>query len=243
MNLDGAVSVVTGASGGIGQAVALALAERRSRLVITGRRAARLATVAEAIIQRGGEAITVAGDIASSDTSAAVVEGALSRFGRLDILVNAAGFGPPALLVDLSEAVWDATIDSCLKGAFLMTRSVLPTMLAAETGSVVYVSSTAGKAVEARRTAYCAAEWGLQGFALALRDELSGTGVHVQLVNPANVATDWWRTTDDPQPAEVLERMLAPQDVAEAVVWMLTQPEHVHVSEVLLDNARNPWSA
>jgi 3-oxoacyl-[acyl-carrier protein] reductase len=242
MNLDQTVGVVTGATGGIGQAVAMALAQRRSRLVITGRRVARLATVADAIAQRGGEVVAVDGDIASAATSRSAVDAALSRFGRLDVLVNAAGFGPPASLVDVSEAMWDATIDSCLKGSYLMTRAVLPTMLAARAGCVVYVSSIAGKAVEAKRTAYCAAEWGLQGFALALKDELAGTGVRVHLVNPANVATDWWRTTDDPQHAEVLQRMLAPQDVAEAVVWMLTQPEHVHVTEVLLGNARNPWS-
>ena len=104
------------------------------------------------------------------------------------------------------------------------------------------MSSLAGKAVEANRTAYCAAQWGLQGFTLALQAELAETSVQVHLINPANVATDWWTTTNDPQPPAVLERMLAADDIAEAVVWMLTRPDHVRIAELIVDNARNPWA-
>ena len=171
-----------------------------------------------------------------------MIGAALDQYGGVDILVNSAGYGPPMPVVDLAESAWDATIDSCLKGSYLMTRAVLPAMLQADAGRIVQVSSLAGKAVEANRTAYCAAQWGLQGFTLALQAELTETNVHVHLINPANVATDWWATTDDPQPPGVLERMLAPDDVAQAVVWMLTRPDHVRIAELLVDNARNPWT-
>ena len=242
MNLDAAVSIVTGASGGIGNAIALALAERGGRIVITGRRVDRLAELDEAIAHRGGQATIVAGDISSPATARNVIGAALDQYGGVDILVNSAGYGPPMPVVDLAESAWDATIDSCLKGSYLMTRAVLPSMLQADAGRIVQVSSLAGKAVEANRAAYCAAQWGLQGFTLALQAELTETNVHVHLINPANVATDWWATTDDPQPPGVLERMLAPDDVAQAVVWMLTRPDHVRIAELLVDNARNPWT-
>ena len=122
-----------------------------------------------------------------------------------------------------------------------MTRAVLPTMLSAGAGRIVLVSSVAGKSAEGNRTAYCAAEWGLQGFSLALRDELTGTGVRVHVVNPASVATDRWTTTGDPQPALVMERMLAAEDVAGTTLWMLTRPEHVQIDEIVVHNARHPW--
>ena len=241
VDVDGAVSIVTGATGGIGSAVALALADRGGRLVITGRRDAQLAALQEAIVRRGGQATTVAGDIATTSTAAAVVAAAIDRYGHIDILVNSAGFGPPMPLVDLGEDVWDATIDSCLKGPYLVTRAVLPAMLEAGAGRIVQVSSVAGKGVEASRTAYCAAKWGLQGFSLALQAELAATGVRVHVVNPASVATGWWTTTGDPQPPLVLERMLTPDDVADAVLFMLTRPDHVHIGELVVHTTRSPW--
>jgi 3-oxoacyl-[acyl-carrier protein] reductase len=115
-------------------------------------------------------------------------------------------------------------------------------MLAADVGRIIQVSSIAGKGAEANRTAYCAAKWGLQGFTSALQHELAETGVRVHAVNPAAVATDWWTTTDDPQPPPVLERMMTVDDVAEAMLWMLTRPDHLQIGEVVMLNARSPWS-
>ena len=88
--------------------------------------------------------------------------------------------------------MWEATIGSCLAGPYLMSRAVLPTMLANGGGRIVQISSIAAKGAEANRTAYCAAKWGLHGFSLALQEELRDTGVRVHLLCPASVATDWW---------------------------------------------------
>jgi NADP-dependent 3-hydroxy acid dehydrogenase YdfG len=241
MNLEHAVTIVTGASGGIGTAIALALAERHGRIIAVARRAGPLSDVADAVVAHGGDAATVVGDVAETDTARAAVETAIERFGRIDMLVNAAGFGPPQPLVDLTKDVWDATIDSCLTGMYVMTRAVLPTMLAAGVGRIVNVSSIAGKGAEANRTAYCAAKWGVQGFSLALRDELAGTGVRLHVLNPASVATNWWELNGDPQASTVLERMLTPEDVANTLVWVLGQPDRVQIDEVIIGNARNPW--
>jgi NAD(P)-dependent dehydrogenase (short-subunit alcohol dehydrogenase family) len=243
MDLDGAVTIVTGASGGIGRAVALALAHQGGRLVVTARRPGPLDALVEEIRSLGGMGVSVPGDVADPATARAVVDAAVERGGRVDLLVNAAGFGPPMPLAELTEDVWDATLDSCLKGAYLMSRAVLPAMLAAGVGRIVQISSIAGKGAEANRTAYCAAKWGLQGFSLALEDELRGTGVRVHVLNPASVATGWWAATGDPQPDTVLDRMLAPADVAAALLWLLTQPDHVHVPELVVHNAASPWGS
>jgi NADP-dependent 3-hydroxy acid dehydrogenase YdfG len=242
VDLDGSVTILTGASGGIGQAIAHQLAAGRGRLVLVARRPGPLAELAAAVHDRGGEAVTVVGDVAVGGTASAAVDAATDRFGRIDTLVNAAGYGPPQPLVDLTKPTWDATIGSCLTGAYLMTRAVLPTLLAAGRGRIVNVSSIAGKVAEANRTAYCAAKWGLEGFSAALRHEVEGTGVRVHVLNPAAVATGWWDTTDDPQPARVLDRMMNPDDVARTLVWTLTQPDHLQIDEVVLRNTTNPWA-
>jgi NADP-dependent 3-hydroxy acid dehydrogenase YdfG len=242
MNVDGAVTIVTGASGGIGRAIAGALAERDGRIVAVARRPGPLGETARAIVAGGGEAATVSGDVADADTAAAAVDTALDRFGRIDMLVNAAGFGPPAPLVELTREVWDATIGSCLTGLYMMTRAVLPTLLANGVGRIVNVSSVAGKSAEANRTAYCAAKWGVEGFSAALRHELAGTGVRLHVLNPASVSTDWWTTTGDAQPAAVLDRMLAPSDVGDTLMWILSRPDRVQVDDVVVRNATNPWT-
>jgi NADP-dependent 3-hydroxy acid dehydrogenase YdfG len=241
MNVDHAVSIVTGATGGIGRAIGVALAERQGRVVAVGRRTDALEESAATIAAHGGDAATVSGDVSDADTARRAVDLARSRFGRVDVLVNAAGFGPPMPLLDLTRDVWDATIDSCLTGVYAMTRAVLPLMVDAGAGRIVNVSSIAGKGAEANRTAYCAAKWGLEGFSLALRAELVGTGVRVHVLNPASVATTWWEATGDPQPPDVLAAMLHPDDVARAALSVLTQPAHVRIDDVVIHNADNPW--
>ncbi len=83
----------------------------------------------------------------------------------------------------------------------------------------------------------------MQGFSLALRDELAGTGVRLHVLNPASVATNWWELTGDPQPSTVLERMLTPEDVANTLIWILGQPDRVQIDEVIISNAHNPWQS
>ena len=243
MNVDGAVTIVTGASGGIGRAIAVALADRNGRVVVVARRADPLGEVAREIVDRGGQAAIVTGDVADEATAAAAVEAANSQFGDVRILVNAAGFGPPKPLLELTKELWDATIESCLTGLYVMTRAVLPAMLANGAGRIVNVSSVAGKGAEANRTAYCAAKWGVEGFSASLRHELAGTGVRLHVLNPASVATDWWASSGDPQPPTVLDRMLAVRDVADALMWILAQPDRVQIDDIGIHNAVNPWNA
>ena len=241
MELDGIVGVVTGATGGIGRAVALALARRSGRLVLTARRTDALEALAAEVDRLGGTASVVAGEVSDPAVASTVAATAVERYGGIGLLVNAAGYGPPMPLTELTEDVWDATLDSCLKGAYTMCRAVLPAMLAAGSGRIVQISSIAGKGAEGNRTAYCAAKWGLQGFSLALADELRNTGIRVHVLNPASVRTGFWQTGGDPQPEAVLDRMLTPDDVADTLEWVLSRPEHVQIGEVIVGNAASPW--
>lgn len=242
MDLKNRVAIITGASSGIGRAIALAMAGDGVRLVLTARRADKLQDLADEIATLGSDAIVVIGDVTLAETAETVTEAALRAFGAIDVLVNNAGYAPPMMLVDLTEDVWDVTLNTCLKSMYLMTRAALPTMLRQDSGRIVQISSVAGKHGYATRTAYCAAKWGMQGFTEALREEIAETGIRIHTVHPGAVASDWWENSDDPQAADILERMMDPEDIAQAVIWLLTQPDNVQIDEITVNNYRSPWS-
>lgn len=241
MDLHGKTAIVTGASSGIGWMTAKLLAAYGANLILTARRAERLRTLEEEIVSGGGQAAVVVGDATFMATAQQTVAAALNTFGHIDILVNNAGYAPPTPLTEMTENIWDITLNSCLKSMYLMTHNVIPTMLQAGAGRIVQISSIAGKHGYANRTAYCAAKWGMQGFSEALREEVRGQGIRVHTIHPAEVATDWWSSTNDPQPNKILDRMMLAEDVANAVVWVLTQPDHLQINEVVLNNFCSPW--
>lgn len=241
MDLSGKTAIVTGASSGIGAEIARRFTDAGAKVTLTARREAKLTALRDEIIEAGGGAIVVPGDITKEETAQQVVDQTLEAFGGIDILVNNAGYGPPGSLLETDTEMWDATVDSCLKSVYLMTRAVLPTLLEAGGGRVVQVSSVAGKNGYANRTAYCAAKWGVQGFSEALRKEIEGSGVRVHTVNPAAVATEWWGKTNDAQAEQVMEQMIQPEEIAEAIVWLLRQPERLQIDEVVVQTYRSPW--
>lgn len=241
MELKEKVIVITGASSGIGLETAQLLAAAGARLALAARTVAKLDEALGRVTAAGAEAIAVPTDVANAADCNALAQATLQRFGTIDVLVNNAGYGPAASIVETTEEIWDATIDSCLKGVFLMTRAVLPTMLDNERGTVVNISSVAAKGGFPNRAAYCAAKWGVHGFTEALRAEVGGQNIHAHLICPAVVATPWWGTSNAAQPQEILERMVQPQEVAEAVRWVLTQPDRIRIDEVVVDLYKNPW--
>jgi len=241
MNLTDKVIIITGASSGIGLELAKLLAAAGARLVLAARTAATLADAVETLAPTGAATIAVPTDVTKAADCQALAQAALDEFGTIDVLVNNAGYGPPASIVETTEEIWDATIDSSLKGVFLMTRAVLPTMLAKKQGSIVNISSVAAKGGFPNRAAYCAAKWGVHGFTAALRAEVESENIRAHLICPAVVATPWWGHTNVAQPPEVLARMVQPEEVAEAVRWVLTQPERIRIDEVVVDLYGNPW--
>ena len=190
----------------------------------------------------GVKTVAIPTDVTRETDCQALVQAAVDAFGTIDVLVNNAGYAPPASLLETTEELWDATLEVCLKGIYLMTRAVVPVMLENGRGTIVNISSVAGKYGFENRSAYCAAKWGVHGFTEALRVELEEQNIRAHLICPGSVDTPWWGTVNDPQPQAVLDKMIKPGEVAEAVCWVLTQPERLQIDEVVIKTHRNPWT-
>lgn len=241
MDLNNKVVIITGASSGIGAEIAKALATEGATLVLAARSMSKLERVASSLAATGATTSVVPTDVTRQQDCQALVQATVDAFGSIDVLINNAGYAPPASLQDTTEELWDDTLDTCLKGVYLMTRAAVAVMLKQGGGSIVNISSVAGKGGFPNRSAYCAAKWGVHGFTQALRAELDDQNIRAYLICPGAVDTPWWDHVNNPQPDDVRERMIYPQEVAEAVRWVLTQPERLQIDEVVIKTRRSPW--
>jgi 3-oxoacyl-[acyl-carrier protein] reductase len=243
VELDNKVVIVTGASSGIGFEIVKMLAAEGANIALAARSMGKLEQTAADMAAIGASTIAVPTDVTREADCQALVKATADAFGTIDVLINNAGYAPPASLLDTTEQIWDDTIEVCLKGVYLLTRAVMPVMLAQGGGTIVNISSMAGKWGYENRSAYCAAKWGVHGFTEALRAELGHQDIRAHLICPGAVATPWWARVNDAQPGEVLERMLQPDEVAETVHWVLTRPSRVQIDEVVLRPEPHPWDA
>jgi NAD(P)-dependent dehydrogenase (short-subunit alcohol dehydrogenase family) len=241
VELKGKTAIVTGASSGMGEAIALLLGAQGVKIAAFGRNEKRLQGVVERIRNTGGEAKGFIVDIRFGEEVERVVQGASSFLGGVDILINSAFWGPPGSIEKTTEEFWDMTLDTSLKGAFLCVRAVTPFMKNQNAGRIVNIGSIAGKVGEDNRTAYCAAKWGLEGLTAALRVELGKYNIHVHLVSPAATDTPFWQESGAHLSQEVLDRFIPPKMIAETVRWVLTQPDQVLVMDVPVYNFKNPF--
>jgi len=195
MKLDGKVALITGGSSGIGSATAVLFAKEGASVVLTGRNQERGEQVARAINEDGGEAIFIRSDVRVADECRQAVEQTLERFGRIDVLFNNAGVYHPKTVPECTEEEWDETIDSSLKGAFLMSKYALPSMIERGSGSIIHTSSGWGILGGDRAAAYCAAKGGLVVMAKAMALDHGPDGIRVNCVCPGDVETPM--LTDD----------------------------------------------
>ena len=182
-------AVVTGAGQGIGRAIALALSSRGSSVALLGRHLDSLHAVEADISKRGGKAVAITCDVSKPADVEAARDAVLAKLGVPRIVVNNAGVAHRVDVVSMSEAIWDETLDVNLKGAFLVTRAFLPSMITAKIGRIVSISSISGTLGTKAMTAYCASKWGLIGFTKALAEETRGTGIQTMCVMPGSVDT------------------------------------------------------
>jgi 3-oxoacyl-[acyl-carrier protein] reductase len=241
MDVNGRVAMVTGATRGMGRAIAMRLAASGARVALVARTAADLEAVEADIRAQGGEAVGFSADVADRVSVERMVRAVLTRFGRIDILVNCAFWGPPGSLEQTDEAFWDRTLDSCLKGPYLLTRAVHPAMRAQGSGAIVNIGSQAGKIGEDNRSAYCAAKWGLEGLTAALQIELRKDAIKVHLISPGATDTSFWRDNAPGLTSDQLDRFIPPETIADAVLWVLGTPEPVLVADVSIRNFRDPF--
>lgn len=235
----GKVAIVTGSTSGMGYAIAKRLAREGVQVVLVARTMADLARVAQEIEADGGQAIPVPADVSERVEVEAVVERTLAQYGRIDVVVNSAFWGPSASLGDTTESFWDRTLDTCLKGPYLFARAVFPVMKRQRQGRIINIGSLAGKIGEDNRTAYCAAKWGLEGLTAALQEEMPKYNIHVNLISPGATNTPFWSPYNPSEAA--IERMIPPETVAEAVYWILQQPDNVLIQDIPIHNYRNPF--
>ncbi|HTU02063.1 MAG TPA: SDR family NAD(P)-dependent oxidoreductase [Candidatus Sulfotelmatobacter sp.] len=236
-SLKGKVAVVTGASMGMGRAIAVALGEEGCRLGLVARSADRLEETARLVRAKGGEAESFAGDVADPVFVRRTVERLAERSGRIDLLVNNAGTNTfHRNLADSSVADWKRVMETNLTGAFLFTRYVLPHMRKAGSGQIIIISSGAGlQAGGPAGVAYCASKHGLHSLTGSINAEERRHGVRACVIAPGETDTANLDLRPRPPAKADVARMLRPEDIAEAVRYVAVQPERVSV-ELLVVN-------
>lgn len=224
------VAIVTGASRGIGAAIARLLAQRGWRLVLAARSGAEL----EALAGELPEAVAVPTDVTRAEDVQRLVDTARGRFGRVDALINNAGLTHVAPFEQTSEEAFDRMMAVNVKGPFLCTQAVLPLMREQGSGEILNLLSVAAKRVFPEWSAYCASKFALDGLGKALAEELKGSGIRVGAIYPGATDSPLWDGVglDIPRGG-----MMRPEAVAEAVAFMLDQPASARLSELVLEPA------
>ncbi len=233
--LSAQVAVVTGASRGIGLAIAHCLGRLGARVAICGRDSARLSSAEKSLSEAGIDVLAIRSDVSREAEVSEMFRQITERLGEVEILVNNAGVGVFGPAHETSVADWDRVMDTNLKGAFLCSRAVAPAMIARGRGHIINISSLAGKNAFAGGGVYCASKWGLQGLTGCLAEDLRGHGIRVSVICPGSVDTEF-----SPHTGKSPEKMLRPDDVAHAVEMLVTQAPNSFISEILLRPTRKP---
>src|ERR1700758_3978928 len=232
-SLNGKIAIVTGASSGIGRAVAYELARHGVKLVLTARSGDRLTGLAEDL---RSESVVVLADMTSPKDIRAIVERAMDRFGRVDILLANAGIYISGDVIDGEPDAWDQLISTNVTGVFRLVHAVLPHMLSQKSGDILVTSSISGHQAIHWEPIYSASKHAIQSFVHGLRRQLLTSGVRVGAVAPGMVLNELWGITD---PAEIDNKVsdgtgLRSEDVAEAIEFMLTRPRNVTIRYLVM---------
>ena len=232
------VAIVTGASRGIGRAIALALASQGAKVVASARNAEALAELTAEIKSQGGDALSVVGDVAVEDDANNLVKQAVEAYGQVDVFVNNAGITRDGLLLRMKNADWDAVLDTNLKGAFLCTRAVAKVMSKQRSGRIINISSVVGEMGNAGQANYCASKAGLLGLTKSVARELARRNVTVNAITPGFITTEM--TEDMTEKAQEtmteqipLGRPGSAEDVANAVIFLASEQSAYITGQVL----------
>ena len=233
------LAVVTGAARGIGKAISLKLAAMGMHVVLVARDAERLESVRREIMAAGGEATPFALNLRDPEAVERFGRELESRWRRCNVLVNNAGVahsGKP--LHEMSLAAWDETMETNLRGPYLMIRAVAPLMVEAGSGHIINISSLAGRNPLPNGAAYSASKWALNGLTYSLAEELRPHGIRVSVIAPGSVNTGFGGV--DAATDERAKRKIQPGDVAHVVEMLARQEPQSFVSEVLLRPTSKP---
>jgi 3-oxoacyl-[acyl-carrier protein] reductase len=236
--LAGQLAFVTGASSGLGRATGRALGRAGASVALVARSASDLAGVADEVRAEGHAALPLACDLADADGLAETVRKARDELGPVRVLINAAGTDVPGPVSELSIDAWDRVLAVNLRAVFLLSRLAVPDMITAGQGTIVNVSSVAGKRGWANASAYCASKFALTGFTQALGAEVRPHGVRACVVYPGAMATHWGTWSPEERPAQRssgdAREALPPEAVAEFIAWIASAPSHLVLDEAVV---------
>ncbi|HEH9319833.1 TPA: SDR family oxidoreductase [Staphylococcus aureus] len=219
------IAVVTGAGSGIGEAIATLLHEEGAKVVLAGRNKDKLQNVANQLAQDSVKVVPT--DVTKKEEVDELIKMAQQTFGGLDIVINSAGQMLSSKITDYQVDEWDSMIDVNIKGTLYTAKAALPTMLEQSSGHLINIASISGFEVTKSSTIYSATKAAVHTITQGLEKELAKTGVKVTSISPGMVDTAI-TATYNPTDCKKLE----PQDIAEAVLYALTQPKHVNVNEI-----------
>ncbi len=219
------IAVVTGAGSGIGEAIATLLHEEGAKVVLAGRNKDKLQNVANQLAQDSVKVVPT--DVTKKEEVDELIKIAQQTFGGLDIVINSAGQMLSSKITDYQVDEWDSMIDVNIKGTLYTAQAALPTMLEQSSGHLINIASISGFEVTKSSTIYSATKAAVHTITQGLEKELAKTGVEVTSISPGMVDT---AITAAYNPTD--RKKLEPQDIAEAVLYALTQPSHVNVNEI-----------
>jgi 3-oxoacyl-[acyl-carrier protein] reductase len=235
-SLAGKTALVTGASRGIGFAVARQLGRMGAKVGICARDTGKLEAAAALLRTYEIEVVAIAADVARAEDIAVLVARTEKSLGSIEILVNNAGIGYFGPVQEADEKNWDAVLDTNLKSVFLLTKAVAPGMIQRRTGHVINIASLAGKNAFKGGAIYCASKWGLMGFTECMAEDLREYGIRVSAICPGSVATEFGSPASKKDP----RKMLQPEDIAHAVEMLVTQAPQSFISEVVMRPTQKP---
>jgi NADP-dependent 3-hydroxy acid dehydrogenase YdfG len=238
--LSGRVALVTGASSGIGDATARALAAAGADVVVTARRADRLDALVRDLEKQGVKAHAIEADLLKDSDNKRIVTETEETFGRLDILVNNAGVMLLSPVADANPDDWRRMLELNVLAMMISSQAALPGMRKRGSGDIINISSTAGRVASPSGAGYSATKFAVVALSESLRKEVQKDKVRVCVIEPGLVATELREHIPDPATKKALNqwaeslRQLQPEDVANAVVYVASQPPHVNVNEILM---------
>lgn len=231
MRLRGKIALVTGGGRGIGRAIALSFAREGADVAISARSQAEIDRVAEEVRAVGRRSAAILADVSQSEQVRRMVDRTLAEFGQIDVLVNNAGYARHFPVADLTEEMWDTTMDVNLKGVFLCSQAVLPGMVARKSGCIMTVASISGHRGYRGASAYCAAKAGAITFMETLALEVQEHNVKVHTISPGAVAT---KMRADNHPGEDPSTILQDDEIANVAVFLAALPPESQIREVTI---------
>jgi len=242
-NIKGKVVVITGASSGLGEATAKHLSAEGAIVVLGARRSDRIRSLADELNAKGGKALAVATDVTHHDQVKKLVDAAVDKFGRIDVMINNAGLMPHSPLERLKIEDWNRAIDVNIKGVLYGIAAALPHMQRQKSGHIINVSSVAGHKVTPNGAVYCATKHAVRVISEGLRQEVKPYNIRTTIISPGAVATELPDSITEPDIAEgarkFYKEVAIPADsFARTVAFAMSQPDDVDVNEILFRPTR-----